>query len=492
MGLWHSLISLVSGSVSPWTNKRTNHKSQNHHKTNREFHHNLRRRQLRPCTSTFDRETAESTLLMNTTTLTVDRVNVKHPRKEIQKEILEEEEYVERLEKIIERDFYPDLQLLKQKQRGSSEDRGWPQGSPSSSWETRTPDRCQKEVKEVVAADRQTLNQFVATHTSEDNADFQKLLEQDQEKHRQKYHWAYNDQVPCEYYAPDGSRISKERKALMDQACADQGQLVPDHRSNVLQSWPLSKARNELMFMPPGINDLSSSSSLSLKRKKGTKERRAVVYSNTRFISSSAASSSSGPSQELAPPQSQVEYSYLQMTPALSPDHLGISPLMTWGELEATPMILNNSRDEYRKTTAVEKCPGSTPGRFSIPPTPGREELARELTGKTTTTPLSITHASRGRNKKGKKVSSVSRRSTTARSHSIFHDLTPAAQSMAKKVLRHTPGSSFRSSSSSLLPFHSSSRSSSRSSSQRTTYEDRTNTPRVKKSKLNTDGLLQL
>ncbi|RQM23500.1 hypothetical protein B5M09_007683 [Aphanomyces astaci] len=107
------------------------------------------------------------------------------------KHVLEEDEYVDALDKIIERDFFPDLQRLKH----------------------------QTMVRPMLLS-KKVLH---AKHTSEDNAAFEELQEKAVNDHKRKYHWAYEDTANRGdaklHLLNDGTWISRERRQLMDKAC---------------------------------------------------------------------------------------------------------------------------------------------------------------------------------------------------------------------------------------------------------------------------------
>lgn len=83
-----------------------------------------------------------------------------------QYEILEEEEYVERIGKIIKRDFFPQTRQ-----------------------EERDAEKKGREEKEDEAV---TLNQFLAKYNSEDNESFAAIQQKDMERLRKKKWWAFN------------------------------------------------------------------------------------------------------------------------------------------------------------------------------------------------------------------------------------------------------------------------------------------------------------
>lgn len=121
------------------------------------------------------------------------------PSKKESPTVLEEEEYLGRMAKIIRRDFYGDTEFL-----------DIPLDTPSSSRRTattRTTDRISyatpgtdktrvttsSQLRDRYKACSLSLNEYLDKYTSEDNAYFEKLQKKELKRHRAKYPWLYKD-----------------------------------------------------------------------------------------------------------------------------------------------------------------------------------------------------------------------------------------------------------------------------------------------------------
>ncbi|KAF0734058.1 hypothetical protein Ae201684P_002981 [Aphanomyces euteiches] len=364
------------------------------------------------------------------------------------KQVLEEEEYVEALDKIIERDFFPDLQklkdhslwldalasnnprliqevrqhLLQQKKaqdapRSSSNPEAkrkhrTPLPTASSSWDQPTPPR--ESTDDFDSPERQddrppseptneatklTLNHFIALHTSEDNAAFEELQEKAIKDHKRKYHWAYEDTDGRGdsklLLLKDGTWMTKEQRQLMDKAC-DTKLALEDKRPVAPDTWAF-RARNPLLF-PPDLDtnrkickvqeptdqllllengsSTTSTTSTAVVSKSRTgaapKKPMETVYSNSRFSSAFLSTQDAISDQDDAvpqPPSAEFKKDLVAMTPLLVPGQ-DASPLVTWGAIEATPMIL-------RGETPIR--PSSSGPTFVIKESSAREKLAHQM-----------------------------------------------------------------------------------------------------------------
>ncbi|KAM8797586.1 splicing factor ESS-2 homolog [Eudromia elegans] len=330
------------------------------------------------------------------------------------KKILDEDAYIEGLETIIQRDFFPDVQKLRaQKEYLEAEESGdlekmrqiaikfgsslgrsardtpAPYVTPATfetpevhprlplsnkskvGFKTGEEGEAEKDGKDELPS----LDSFLAKHTSEDNASFEQIMEVAKEKEKVKHAWLYSAEE--EYAQRRNSNLalpSAEQQALENVKAG-------------LETWEYT-ARNTLMYYPTGVPDEDDI----------FKKPREVVHRNTRFVKdpfSQAVSKSQlqqaaalnaqykqgkvGPDgKELIPQESPKVngYGYVA-TPSPAPG-VNESPLMTWGEIESTPLRLEGSETPY-----VERTPGPA---FKILE-PGRRErlglkMANEVAAK--------------------------------------------------------------------------------------------------------------
>ncbi|KAK1948017.1 Splicing factor ESS-2 [Phytophthora citrophthora] len=319
------------------------------------------------------------------------------------KVVLEEEDYVETLGQIIERDFFPDIPKLKEQTerlrdeedalpwtdttlrvatisranasvRGNSSGTGWDQPTPTLEQLKDGDGSRQEENTRDDTKASMTLNRFVATHTSEDNKAFIELQEKTVKDHQRRYHWAFDDDKergdPKLHLLTNGEWISKDQRQIADEVCAPKG--PKDDRPSAPETWKY-RARNPLLF-PPELEatrdicqvNAGSKDQLLLESESKARtglpprSRKTTIYANSRFSSDTQliGSESGGVSSS-----SQKDYSLVPMTPLIAPG-VDASPLMTWGDIEATPTNLEHAL--------------RTPS-FEVQDTPRREKLASRL-----------------------------------------------------------------------------------------------------------------
>ncbi|XP_018605025.1 splicing factor ESS-2 homolog [Scleropages formosus] len=320
------------------------------------------------------------------------------------RKVLDEDSYVESLEKIIQRDFFPDVTKLRaQKDYLEAEETGdlekmreiaikygsslvkstpcnsipyvtpatfeTPEGRPTSpSLSLNKPNHGsraaeeehnegeQEEEKELPALDR-----FLAKNTSEDHVSFEQIMELAKEKEKLKHAWMYEAELEYKQRRDENLALPSAEQQAIESGKAG------------METWEY-KAKNALMYYPEGVKDDTV-----------FKKPREVVHKNTRFLGdpfSKALNRSQlqqaaalnaqfkqgkvGPDgKELIPHESPKVNGYgFEGTPSPAPG-VAESPLMTWGEIESTPFRLEGSDTPY-----TERNLGPS---FKIPE-PGRRE----------------------------------------------------------------------------------------------------------------------
>jgi len=286
--------------------------------------------------------------------------------------ILDEDNYVECLEHIIERDFFPDLNELR-KQSGCLSGDKTPQVSQSinridlskegfdtpmlsglGQLSTPARDETKQSLSAPIKADA-TLDRFLHKHTSEDNASYSEIVQEEVARMEEKGAELY---CPALEYKPDLQAVGyfeKPREVLAK----------PD-------LWTF-KVRNALIYQPEARE---------MKEKDNPNANRQVIHTNTRLTTEALEQSLTKQKvvvqrkDQIGPDGKPLDgggtprvkgYAYCA-TPSIEPG-VDASPLMTWGTIESTP-------------ERVESAP-ATPGRaFRMPKVPMKERLGLALADK--------------------------------------------------------------------------------------------------------------
>ncbi|XP_041826658.1 splicing factor ESS-2 homolog isoform X1 [Melanotaenia boesemani] len=370
-------------------------------------------------------------------------------KEKLKRNVLDEEEYIESLEKIIQRDFFPDVTKLQaQKDYLEAEENGdlermreisirygsslkstphssapyvtpasfetpvGHSGSPSSTYSCKGSDVEKKDDDEEKKLP--SLDRFLAKNTSEDNASFEQIMDLAEDKEKLRHAWLYEAEAEFKQRHEENLALPPAEKAALE--CVKAG----------LETWEY-KAKNALMYYPEGVKDDDSV----------FKKPREVVHKNTRFsgdpfskalnksqIQQAAALNAQfkqgkvGPDgKELIPHESPTVNGYgFERTPSPAP---GVceSPLMTWGEIESTPFRLDGSDTPY-----VERNHGPS---FKIPEPGRRERLGLKMANEA---------AAKNRAKKQEALRKVTENLASLTPKGLSPALTPALQRLVNRT----------------------------------------------------------
>lgn len=287
--------------------------------------------------------------------------------KKRKQKIIEEEDYVNALSEIIKRDFFPDLNKLEAQfdYWKALEDNDYDKLEAASA--KMFSSSCNALESLGVAKDIK-LDEFQQLYTSQDNASFQDILHKMNCERSRKYAWVR----------------AQEEKSTNSLPAAEQRLLLKE-----------GEGQNALMFIPKAYSASEKDSELILN------------HSNTRLVELNDKMKYSvaegGLYQSNMPMriQKRKNYAPVESTPLIEPGR-DVEAIMTWGFVESTPIRLP-----------------PTASQFHIPPTPKREEIAKQLSAQA---------AKNIRKRAGKEVGDASQSVKRLLSHFATPKFTPLAQ----------------------------------------------------------------
>lgn len=332
-------------------------------------------------------------------------------KKNTQPKVLDEDMYIEKMGEIIQRDFFPHLERLQaQNQYLDALEQNdvkrmrelyakYSSGQPvterpvsPATFETPqrrvesdeildTPEVAAQEISvESVKKDNKVenktgLDDYLSTHTSEDNASFEEMMVEAENKRRLKHAWLYEAEEKSKAWLA----IANTTDALAIEGSSS--------RPKQVDSWTY-KNKNYIMYIPDGVEP-TAEEKIELAKKK-----QAVMHENTRLRTNPFNEQQNKETiNELAKSQSKANdgkigvdgkevvrnatpqvngYSFVA-TPSPRPGECD-SPLMTWGQIEGTPFRLDGGDTPLLRTSQGPS--------FRMAEPPKREKLALQLAEK--------------------------------------------------------------------------------------------------------------
>ncbi|KAK6322126.1 hypothetical protein J4Q44_G00069180 [Coregonus suidteri] len=390
--------------------------------------------------------------LAQSTHLREERVEPPEETKKTNRKVLDEENYIESLEKIIQRDFFPDVTKLQaQKDYLEAEENGdlgkmreisikygsslakstphstAPYVTPAS---FETPEGCPGSPSSILGKNKKgadgvnkegdeeekelpCLDRFLAKNTSEDNASFEQIMVLAEDKEKLRHAWLYEAEAEFKQRHEENLALPSSEKQALE--CVKAG----------LETWEY-KAKNALMYYPEGVQDDTL-----------FKKPREVIHKNTRFVGDpfskalnkcqlqqAAALNAQFKQGKVGPDGKELNaqdspnvngYGF-EGTPCPSPG-MAESPLMTWGEIESTPFRLDGSDSPFQ-----ERNIGPS---FKIPEPGRRERLGLKMANEA---------AAKNRAKKQEALRKVTENLASLTPKGLSPALTPALQRLVNRT----------------------------------------------------------
>lgn len=380
--------------------------------------------------------------------------------KSVQPKILDEDTYIEKMSDIIQRDFFPHLEKLQaQNQYLEALEQNdmnrmrelyakYSSGRPvterpispatfetplrrTESAESPPTTEASSQKTSVESVNRNGteskigLDDYLSTHTSEDNASFEEMMIEAENKRMLKYAWLYEAEDKSKAWLAIDGPTTTDVPAI-------QGS---NSRPKQVDSWTY-KNKNYIMYIPDGV-ELTAEEKIELAKKKQT-----IMHENTKLRTNPFNEQQNKETiDELAKSQSRANdgkigvdgkevvrnatprvngFSFVA-TPSPRPGECE-SPLMTWGQIEGTPFRLDGGDTPLLRTSQGPS--------FRIAEPPKREQLALQLAEKA---------GERHRDRKNKALEAARRSLATPSPRSTIDRLStmsPAARRLATQKLR--------------------------------------------------------
>lgn len=181
------------------------------------------------------------------------------------KRVLEEDEFVEKLESVIEQQYFPHLSRMKKQLDHLQRNEMFSLRTLRQTYKTiLRAESAEVDSMSSSNARKLTVAEFFAKFTSEDNHSFEEVFAKDTANRRRTFHWMHEALDNLAITNGDGSNekkagmlmlyyvgnkvLSAEERSRMDAILAGE-ETVGDSRPNSLDSWAF-RVRNQLMFYP--------------------------------------------------------------------------------------------------------------------------------------------------------------------------------------------------------------------------------------------------
>lgn len=338
------------------------------------------------------------------------------------KKVLSEEEHIGALQHLIVRDFFPDLPKLRarleyadaldngdvrrltdlRRRLGTPAAGHTPSATPGpggglvaasrSPWGDRPGDAAGREDTTEVSVripEGMSLDDFLARYTSEDNASFAEIYGRMQEARRNQRWWADPDKLTRQ-------RLKEHPEAKLLEADAAEARrlaggegiltTVTDTRPVHISTFDKAPSTNALFWPPEGETPKRAAvmgpppaiSHAATRLRRGGLERGDTTEGSggkQSLLFLSGASASVTAAKDAAESPRVAGYGFVPSTPALTPGGAGESPMMTWGEVAGTPLLLPPLDVPLRPNAGDGE---GTPS-FTVQKAARREELSHEL-----------------------------------------------------------------------------------------------------------------
>ena len=280
-----------------------------------------------------------------------------------------------------------------------------------------------RELEKGPSVPAEGLDDYLLSHTSEDNASFNELWEEDIHRKRQEFRRLAAEASSSGVH---GDKIKKGNGEMIDEVKTIEGSASAQGRMKAIS-----------MLYPEGQK-------MSVKELVARYGHQKVVHSNTRIntIPSSSGSSRIGKTEAYLtagreagevvaiPGGSPIggggaegTYGYVYTPSPMPGEGEDASPIMTWGTIDGTPFRLDGEEEESLSTVESGLA---APSPFRIPEVPKREQIAAKLVNEAVKKRKRVGNSS---GTEGKKVRNSEGKDTFSR----LASMSPAAQRLMMK-----------------------------------------------------------